>query len=166
VSVFLFQLLRLGPMYGRIAREALPPGTLGPAGRAMAGWNILSWRRLAAQVERLNARPGRCTIFDAAQMRSDPEVATATLARITARLGASGDNPPVEIAAHSRMRPRSAWAKEALGSDRIKPAMARAAHKPLPAPLLAEIEPIYRRLRTSSLNPLEPTAAPGFSSAK
>lgn len=166
VAVFLFQLLRLGPMYGGIARAVLPPGTMGPAGRAMAGWNILSWRRLAAQVERLSAQPGRCTIFDAAQMRVAPEIATASLNQIASRFSPAQPGQPIEIAAHSRMRPRSAWAKEALGSDRIKPATNGPAPRPLPEALLNEIEPIYRRLLDSPLNPLGAIREPGFSSAK
>jgi hypothetical protein len=141
------------------AGEAVPLHRL-----AMAGWSIESWRLMARQFAALGAAPERASVLDATEMRRTPERAKAALAAIAARLGAPPGAAPVEVAGHSRMRRRSSWAAEALGSAGIKPL----AQSPNPVPALGDFElglmqrltPIHRDILASPANPLRAVAAP------
>jgi hypothetical protein len=98
------------------------------------GWNLTSWRNVVWQFDAAQAKLGadRVTVLDAGLMRLLPGAATAALEAIAARV--RGDSrrtsTPVDLAAHSRMFPRSAWAKEARHSDAIKPLSSSASRRP------------------------------------
>ena len=168
VTMLLLAWIRLGPQFGRTAKRVLGPGVMGPAGRAIAGWNIESWQKLEAQLQRLSCRTDRCTILDASQMRQAPDAAAAVLDDLAQQMGFCSKGTPLEIAAHSRMRPRSAWAQQALRSVRIEPqSKLPTPVPPLPAPLTAALAPIYRQLLADPRNPLAGLdhATAGFSPA-
>jgi hypothetical protein len=129
-----YYMLTLGTGYAidatRTVGFSLPGSLLLP----IIGWNLASWRKVVTQFDDARARLGadRVSVLDAGLMRMLPEAATAELDVVAARV--RGDLPrtatPVELAAHSRMFPRSAWAKEARQSDAIKPLGSSATRRP------------------------------------
>lgn len=142
--------LRLGPHYAALAAESMAGHRGNWVQRAVAGWNIESWTRM----ERLlvGVDPSRLSVLDAAALRSDPAGAEATLAAIARAIAPMGARAGVEIAGHSRMLPRSAWAREALHSTGIAAAEPRRDPARASTPgdweeaLLAITEPAYRRI--------------------
>jgi hypothetical protein len=131
----------------------------------IVGWNLTSWRNVVGQFDAALAKLGadRITVLDAGLMRLLPERATEQLEAIAA--GMRGDRPrtstPVDLAAHSRMFPRSAWAKEARQSDAIKPHAGGAVRLPKDAfeeRVLAEFYPDYAHLFFDPVNGLLPVA--------
>jgi hypothetical protein len=135
-------------VYGRRfiaeARAALGPGP--PHRLAMAGWNLRSYANLERQMALFDVPT---TLLDADTLRRDPARAEALLAAIAAPLAPVGPRANVEIAAHSRMLPRSKWAAEALSSPGISagdPAPPPAPPDPLDAALLARNTAAYQRI--------------------
>lgn len=131
----------------------------------IAGWNLASWRNVVAQFDKARARLGadHITVLDAGLMRLLPAEATAELEAIAARLrgGSPKTSTPVDLAAHSRMFPRSAWAKEARQSDAIKPLAGDGTRKPKDAfeeKLIAGFYPGYAHLMFNPANRLMPIA--------
>ena len=131
----------------------------------IVGWNLASWRNIVGQFDAARAKLGadRVTVLDAGLMRLLPEQATEQLEAIAAAMrgGHARTATPVDLAAHSRMFPRSAWAKEARLSDAIKPLGSSAARRPKNAfeeKVLAEFYPDYAHLFFDPANGLLPVA--------
>jgi hypothetical protein len=143
------------PRLARLADAAHPGFGLPWYRKAMAGWTLESWQKLAAQLAALD--PSRVTMLDAREMRRAPTLATDALVAVAAALAPQGRAPMIEVAAHSRMYRRSKWASEARASTSIKPnsaAMEAAAPGPFEAQLFGGLEPVYRALLASPANPL------------
>ncbi|MEO6396077.1 MAG: hypothetical protein ABIO40_09235 [Devosia sp.] len=145
------------PKFANFARTALPGIKMGLYRAGMAGWSLISWDRLMAQFAAID--PTRITVLDAAEMRRQPEAAAAELGRIARRLMPAGRQPMIELAAHTRMAPRSKWAAEARASAFIKPAASAVApaSEPLIRAIAARADPAYRALLDSAANPLRIT---------
>ena len=132
----------------------------------IAGWNLTSWRNVVAQFDKARAKLGtaRVTVLDAGLMRLLPDAATEELDAIAREL--RGDRAktatPVDLAAHSRMFPDSAWADEARRSSAIKPlsggSTARRPQDAFEEKLLAGFYPDYGHLFFDATNTLLPMA--------
>jgi hypothetical protein len=115
---------------------------------AMAGWNLLSWRNLEAQLAALGDVP--VSVLDADAMRLRPADTEAELRRIASSIAPADAQAQVEIAGHCRMLQHSKWAAEALSSTGIKAADGERRKPPPPdafdAKLLSLTEAAYRRV--------------------
>jgi hypothetical protein len=143
------------PRLSRLADTAHPGFAAPWYRRAMGGWTIESWRRLAAQFAALD--PSRVTVLDAGETRGSPKLATQALAGIAQALMPRGRTPMIEAAAHSRMYKRSSWAAEARTSTSIKPLASKGeppSAQPFETALCEGVDLIYRALLGSATNPL------------
>ena len=139
----------------------------------IAGWTLTSWQNVVAQFDKARAKLGaaRVTVLDAGLMRLLPEAATQELDAIAREM--RGERPktttPVDLAAHSRMFPDSAWADEARRSSTIKPLSGgntpRRPKDTFEESLLAEFYPDYGHLFFDATNTLLPMARSGVAQA-
>jgi hypothetical protein len=122
---------------------------------AIAGWNLTSWRNIAHQFQANHKTP--VTVFDATQMRRDPNAAMLAMGAIAANTKTANGSALIEVAGHSRMLRRSKWAAEALSSAAIKP-LATPEREPNLDPfdrlVATTVASSYRLLRDCSANPL------------
>lgn len=151
-------MLKLAPGWVRATQQLNGRNPLEIPLAAIGGWNLKSWSNIARHAAELG---DRVTILDAGLMRAFPDEASAILQAIAHRVAPHSPGSNLEIAAHTRMLPRSKWANEALASTTIKPAgpvVARVPKGPFETRLLAEVQPAYTNLFTSPQNALLPLA--------